>query len=100
TRAGGHLTPTPALLCFEPRSPSPVSIHRYLFTPHGASYMSAYLPAQIGMPLSEVVTPALILELDPFERNLDSLARSLSGKTVKVRPHAKSHKCPQIALAQ
>src|SRR5262249_38480132 len=36
----------------------------------------------------------------PFERNLDRLAASVAGKSIKVRPHAKSHKCPQIALAQ
>src|SRR5687768_6437367 len=62
--------------------------------------MSSYLPAEIGMSLSEVDTPALILDLDAFERNLDRLAASLAGKRVTVRPHAKSHKCPQIALAQ
>ena len=62
--------------------------------------MSSYLPAAVGMSLSEVDTPALILDLDAFERNLDRLDTSLAGKKIKVRPHAKSHKCPQIALAQ
>jgi D-threonine aldolase len=62
--------------------------------------MTAYRPAYIGMTLSEVDTPSLILDLDAFDRNLDRLDASLSGKNVKVRPHAKSHKCPQIALAQ
>ena len=62
--------------------------------------MSGYIPAQIGMPLSEVDTPALLLDLDAFERNLDKLTASLKGTNVKLRPHAKSHKCPHIALAQ
>ena len=62
--------------------------------------MSTYLPAEVGMSLSEVDTPSLILDLNAFERNLDRLDASLAGKNVKVRPHAKSHKCPQIALAQ
>lgn len=57
-------------------------------------------PASIGMPLAEVDTPALILDLDPFEANLTRLNESLAGRSVKVRPHAKSHKCPQIALRQ
>jgi D-serine deaminase-like pyridoxal phosphate-dependent protein len=52
------------------------------------------------MPLSEVDTPALILELDAFEANLRRMQESLAGRPVKVRPHAKSHKCPQIALRQ
>lgn len=62
--------------------------------------MSRYLPAEIGMPLSEVDTPCLILDLDAFERNLQRLPESLAGRSVMVRPHAKSHKCPQIALRQ
>ena len=62
--------------------------------------MSAYKPAEIGMSLADVDTPSLILDLDVFERNLDRLDASLAGRKVKVRPHAKSHKCPQIALAQ
>ena len=62
--------------------------------------MPAYLPATVGMPLSEVDTPALILDLDAFERNLDRMDASLKGKSIRLRPHAKSHKCPEIALRQ
>jgi 3-hydroxy-D-aspartate aldolase len=62
--------------------------------------MYTYRPAEIGMPIAEVDTPALILDLDAFRRNLDRLDASLAGKPVKVRPHAKSHKCPEIALRQ
>jgi D-serine deaminase-like pyridoxal phosphate-dependent protein len=52
------------------------------------------------MPLAAVDTPALILELDAFERNLESMSNAVSGKAVRLRPHAKSHKCAQIALRQ
>ena len=52
------------------------------------------------MPLADVDTPALILELDAFERNLKRLQDSLADRSISVRPHAKSHKCPQIALRQ
>src|SRR5688572_32806022 len=62
--------------------------------------MPAYPPATIGMPLADVDTPALILDLDAFEANLRRLNDSLAGRSVMVRPHAKSHKCPQIALRQ
>jgi 3-hydroxy-D-aspartate aldolase len=57
-------------------------------------------PAQPGNSLNEVDTPALLLDLDAFERNLDRLDASLRGSSVRVRPHAKSHKCPEIALRQ
>ena len=64
------------------------------------SEKSYYTPARIGMSLADVDTPALILDLDAFEGNLKLLQQSLAGRTIKVRPHAKSHKCPEIALRQ
>jgi len=56
--------------------------------------------AAIGQALEEVDTPALILDLDAFEKNLSALDESLRGKSVRVRPHAKTHKCPEIAKRQ
>jgi D-serine deaminase-like pyridoxal phosphate-dependent protein len=52
------------------------------------------------MRLDEVDTPALLLDLDAFEHNLRKLNETLRGTTVRIRPHAKSHKCPEIALRQ
>lgn len=57
-------------------------------------------PATVGMSLDQVDTPALLLDLNVFEHNLARLPQSLRGMSVRVRPHAKSHKCPQIALRQ
>lgn len=57
-------------------------------------------PAEIGMALEEVDTPALLLDLDAFERNLDRMAAAIADKPVKLRPHSKSHKCAVIGLAQ
>ena len=56
-------------------------------------------PAEIGMRLEEVDTPALILDLDAFEANLQRLADSVHGR-VRVRAHAKTHKCPEVARRQ
>src|SRR4051794_12115089 len=56
-------------------------------------------PAEIGMSLDEVDTPALVIDLDAFERNLRRLADRVHGR-VRLRPHAKTHKCPVIALKQ
>jgi len=58
-----------------------------------------YIPPA-GTPLEALDTPSLILDLDAFERNLRRLNDSLAGRGLAVRPHAKSHKCPQIALRQ
>lgn len=57
-------------------------------------------PAEPGMTLSDVDTPALLLDLVAFEANLDRLDASLAETRIRVRPHSKSHKCPEIALRQ
>ena len=62
--------------------------------------MSPWSAAQIGDSISSVDTPALILDLDAFERNLKRMADAVRGRSVRLRPHAKSHKCPEIALRQ
>lgn len=62
--------------------------------------MSTSVPASIGMPLADVDTPTLILDMDAFERNLARMADAVRGRPVRLRPHAKSHKCAEIALRQ
>jgi D-serine deaminase-like pyridoxal phosphate-dependent protein len=52
------------------------------------------------MPLAAVDTPALIVDLDAFERNVARMANAVRGLPVRLRPHAKSHKCAEIALRQ
>jgi hypothetical protein len=62
--------------------------------------MGLSLPAEVGARLMDVDTPILLLDLDAFERNLNALHATLAGLPVRVRPHAKAHKCPEIALRQ
>lgn len=62
--------------------------------------MTTRPPAEVGMPLEAVDTPALLLDLDAFEKNLARLAAAAAGAGVRLRPHSKSHKCPVIALRQ
>ena len=57
-------------------------------------------PASIGIALDEVDTPALVLDLDALERNLLRMADAVKGSGVRLRPHAKSHKCAEIARRQ
>src|SRR5947208_3975263 len=52
------------------------------------------------MRLSEIDTPALLLELDAMERNLAKMAGFFSAGTTKLRPHYKNHKCPALARRQ
>ena len=57
-------------------------------------------PARPGQRLEDVDTPALVLELDAFEANLRALADAVRGRPVRVRTHAKTHKCPEVAKRQ
>lgn len=57
-------------------------------------------PARVGQRLEEVDTPALVVDLDAFERNIEALQKAVAGKGVRVRAHAKTHKCPEIAKRQ
>ena len=57
-------------------------------------------PAQPGMREDEIDTPALVIDLDAFEYNLDHMAALLAPTGAKLRAHAKTHKSPVIALQQ
>jgi D-serine deaminase-like pyridoxal phosphate-dependent protein len=61
---------------------------------------SDWIPAQPGDLLKEVDTPALIVDLDKCEANLALLARAVAGTPVRLRPHAKTHKCAELARRQ
>ena len=57
-------------------------------------------PAVPGMREEEIDTPALVIDLDAFEYNLDHMAALLAPTGVKLRAHAKTHKSPVIAKLQ
>ena len=49
-------------------------------------------PARIGDAAEDVDTPALLIDLDAFERNLDKMAAFAKDAGVRLRPHSKTHK--------
>jgi 3-hydroxy-D-aspartate aldolase len=53
-----------------------------------------------GMTLSEIDTPALVLDLTVLEQNLDSMAAHARAFGIGLRPHAKAHKSAWIATQQ
>jgi D-serine deaminase-like pyridoxal phosphate-dependent protein len=57
-------------------------------------------PAEPGSDLADIETPALVVDLDAFTANLDRMAHAVAAGGVRLRPHAKSHKCPDIAKLQ
>lgn len=58
------------------------------------------VPAEVGMDLADVATPALIVDLDAFERNVDRMSDFIKSKGLRHRAHAKTHKSADIALIQ
>lgn len=58
--------------------------------------------ALIGKPGSraKLATPALVLDLDAFERNVALMAAHCEAGGLKLRPHAKTHKSVAVAKAQ
>ena len=58
------------------------------------------LEPQPGMRLDDVPTPALIVDLDRLERNIASWQAMADRNGVRLRPHIKTHKSPEIARMQ
>jgi D-serine deaminase-like pyridoxal phosphate-dependent protein len=53
-----------------------------------------------GVSKWDLETPALCVDLEAFERNLETMRTRLRAMKVASRPHAKTHKCPAIAKLQ
>src|SRR5919201_1685371 len=55
----------------------------------------------IGKRRGELITPALVLDIDAAQRNIDHMAGELRqmGKAT-IRPHYKTHKSPDLARRQ
>ena len=54
----------------------------------------------IGFPIAELDTPALLLDLDVVEDNIRRMAANCREWGVSLRPHAKTHKTPEVARLQ
>ncbi len=52
------------------------------------------------MHISELDTPALVVDLDTLEQNIAEMASYCSGHGIALRPHTKTHKIPAIARMQ
>src|SRR3989304_3484634 len=52
------------------------------------------------MKLHEIPTPALVVDLQAMERNIQRMADFFADGPCKLRPHFKAHKTPEIARRQ
>lgn len=58
------------------------------------------LTTLIGLPIEEIDTPAVLIDLDTLESNIKTMAADVKSRGSDWRPHSKSHKCPAIAHLQ
>ena len=49
---------------------------------------------------AKLQTPALVLDLDAFERNVAAMVAHAGRAGIRLRPHAKTHKSVEIAKRQ
>ena len=55
----------------------------------------------IGQRREDLVTPALVLDIDAAQRNIDHMAAELTRMgSATIRPHYKTHKSPDLARRQ
>jgi D-serine deaminase-like pyridoxal phosphate-dependent protein len=52
------------------------------------------------VPLTDVRTPAVLVDLDRVDRNIDRMQAAASARGLRLRPHAKTHKSIDIARQQ
>jgi D-serine deaminase-like pyridoxal phosphate-dependent protein len=50
--------------------------------------------------LTDLPTPALVVDVDAMERNIQTMAKFFAESDCKLRPHFKAHKTPEIAKRQ
>jgi D-serine deaminase-like pyridoxal phosphate-dependent protein len=54
----------------------------------------------IGRHRRELTTPALVLDIDAAQRNIDHMAARIRELPAEIRPHVKVHKSPELARRQ
>ena len=54
----------------------------------------------IGRRRDELITPALVLDVDAAQRNIDAMAAGVRELGSTIRPHYKTHKSPDLAWRQ
>jgi D-serine deaminase-like pyridoxal phosphate-dependent protein len=75
------------------------AMHRRMFVGAALAAPMEKLIARGTLTKDELATPALVLDLDAFERNVAKMATHCRQSGRALRPHGKTHKCPEIARA-
>jgi D-serine deaminase-like pyridoxal phosphate-dependent protein len=73
--------------------------HHRILQQHQDRVLEYYGDA-IGCQASEVVTPALLLDLPAAKRNIARMGREMADMSMNLRPHIKVHKSVQLSRLQ
>ncbi len=55
---------------------------------------------ELGVSMWDIDTPALVVDLDVLEANIATMQSTVNRNGIASRPHAKTHKTPEIARMQ
>ena len=58
------------------------------------------IPLERPIPVEDVPTPALLVDVATMDLNLAKMAAHAEEKGISLRPHTKTHKCPLLAKRQ
>jgi D-serine deaminase-like pyridoxal phosphate-dependent protein len=50
--------------------------------------------------LTDLRTPSVVVDKPTFERNLDRMQAAAAARNIRLRPHAKTHKSPELGRMQ
>ena len=53
-----------------------------------------------GTPVEKLDTPALVIDLDALDQNIETVHSFFRGQEAGLRPHVEAHRCPAIASLQ
>lgn len=75
--------------------------------PHARAYNIREIESKLaagagieGVTKEDLPTPSLLLDLDAFEANIRRMSEHATSAGLDLRPHAKTHKCSEIARRQ
>src|SRR5689334_1148635 len=54
----------------------------------------------VGLPLAELPSPLLLVDVDRMERNIAAMAATFAAAGLALRPHVKTSKCWEVARRQ
>ncbi len=68
--------------------------------PAGGRIQSLSMESRGELTRDDIPTPALLVDLDLMEANIEGMSRFVREASLGLRPHMKTHKCPEIARRQ